>query len=209
MCFSASASFIASGGLAAVGGAALHIAKGRHQKLIAAIPLLFAIQQGLEGWQWIALNNGSMNMFAGYLFLFFALLFWPMYVPMSIFVLDKKQRDVLGIFVGIGIALALFFSVILIREPLVIQACNHSIVYLLHIPLNYAVTLLYYFTVCGALFFSSKREFHWFSVVVFLSAAIAAYFFLDAFISVSCFFEALLSSLIYFYLKYHRAHAHK
>ena len=71
MCFSAPASFIASGGLAVLGGVSFVTAK-KEDKILAAIPILFAIQQFCEGIQWIYLNSGSSSLIAGYLFLFFA-----------------------------------------------------------------------------------------------------------------------------------------
>ena len=49
MCFSASASFIAGTSLSAVGVAALRNTKARSEQPLAAIPLLFGIQQLTEG----------------------------------------------------------------------------------------------------------------------------------------------------------------
>ena len=68
MCFSAPASFIASGGLLALGGASLAVAK-KEDKVLALIPFLFGIQQGLEGFQWLYLNSGSPSLLLGYAFL--------------------------------------------------------------------------------------------------------------------------------------------
>jgi hypothetical protein len=93
MCFSAPASLIASGGLVVIGGASLAIAK-KEEKILAAIPFLFGIQQAFEGIQWLHLNVGPPSLFAGYGFLFFAFLVWPVYVPAMVFVLDKKTRAV-------------------------------------------------------------------------------------------------------------------
>jgi len=91
MCFSASASFIAGGGLTALGSASLPIAKKR-KKLLAALPLLFGIQQISEGFQWQSLNAGTTSPAAGYFFLFFASIVFPIYIPLSVFILDKKEE---------------------------------------------------------------------------------------------------------------------
>ena len=53
MCFSASASFIAGTSLSAVGVAALRNTKARSEQPLAAIPLLFGIQQLAEGVIWL------------------------------------------------------------------------------------------------------------------------------------------------------------
>ena len=74
MCFSAEASFIASGGLAVAGGASLKVAK-KEQRLIALIPLLFAIQQAIEGMQWLYLYRGTSSLKLAYAFLFFGFVF--------------------------------------------------------------------------------------------------------------------------------------
>ena len=71
MCFSATASFAASAVLITAGGASLSLAKP-HQRLFAAMPLLFGIQQAIEGLQWLQLDKGESSLLAGYGFLFFA-----------------------------------------------------------------------------------------------------------------------------------------
>ena len=68
MCFSAPASFIASGGLVAIGGVSL-VAANKEDKILAAIPFLFGVQQFFEGIQWLYLNSGSSSLLAGYGFL--------------------------------------------------------------------------------------------------------------------------------------------
>ena len=88
MCFSASASFAASGGLAVLGGASLAIAK-KENKLLALVPLMFAVQQGFEGIQWLYLQANTTSMIVGYGFVFFAFLVWPIYVPTFVFIDDK------------------------------------------------------------------------------------------------------------------------
>lgn len=76
MCFSAEASFIASGGLAVIGGVSLVMAK-KEDKLLAVIPLLFSVQQAFEGVQWLYLDSGSSSLLAGYGFL---LLLFGLYI---------------------------------------------------------------------------------------------------------------------------------
>ncbi len=201
MCFSASASFITSGGLALIGGASVKTAKGK-QKILAAIPFVFSIQQALEGVQWLALRQNNICSVAGYGYLFFALMVWPIYIPVTVFILDKKRARVLRWFVGLGAGLSLFFFVLMLTHPLDISIIGHSIAYWLGVPFEKFVGALYLAIVCGALFVSSKPAFRGFGVLILVSAVISVIYFYAAFASVWCFFAAIISSLIYLYLRY-------
>jgi hypothetical protein len=57
MCFSASASFIAGGALTAVGVVTLKKTENKKEIPFAAIPLLFGIQQLIEGVIWLTLRH--------------------------------------------------------------------------------------------------------------------------------------------------------
>src|SRR5690242_9093334 len=56
MCFSVGASFTASGILAVIGGFAL-VRAPKYYRALAAIPLLFALQQFAEGVVWMTLTH--------------------------------------------------------------------------------------------------------------------------------------------------------
>ncbi len=205
MCFSPEASFIASAGLAAVSVPTLKMAR-KNEKIFAAIPLIFAIQQGVEGVQWLTLQNGGVNIAAGYAFLFFAMLLWPVFVPLAVFNLDEHRRHILKWFIGLGALLFAYFLFLLTLTPLSISIVNRCIVYHLDFPSQVALGfgMLYVLVVTGSFMFSSRREVQWFGVITFFSAFIAGQYFLWAFVSVWCFFAALLSSLIFLYLFFRR-----
>ena len=200
MCFSAPASFIASGGLIALGGASFTVAK-KEDKILAAIPVLFGIQQGIEGFQWLYLNSGSSSPLLGYAFLIFALIIWPIYVPTFVFILDKKRRKILKWFIFLGIALALYFSGLLLTQNLVIQKFRACINYGFYNPFQYSVMTLYLLAIFGPLFTSDYKVFKWFGVITALFAIIAELFFTVDFTSVWCFFAAIISSMFFVYLK--------
>ena len=54
MCFSATASFVAGTGLAVLGVATLRAARRRPEIPFAAIPLIFGLQQMVEGALWLS-----------------------------------------------------------------------------------------------------------------------------------------------------------
>jgi len=204
MCFSAPASFIASGGLIALGGASFTIAK-KEDKILAAIPFLFGIQQGIEGFQWLYLNSGTSSLPLGYSFLFFALMVWPIYVPTSVFILDKKRRSTLKWFIFLGIAVALYFSELLLTRPLVIHKLKACVNYGFYNPYQYIVMAIYLLAIFGPLFVSDYKIFKWFGIIAAFLAIITELFFTMNFTSVWCFFAAIVSSMFFVYIKHNKS----
>lgn len=200
MCFSASASFIASGGLAVAGVVALKTAP-KKQKLIALIPLLFAIQQAAEGFQWLAIRAGAMSILAGYVFLFFALFVWPIYIPMAVYILDRRSHRAIRWLMGLGTGVGVYLGWVLLTHPLTIGRFGQCIDYRIDVPFLLPVTLLYILVVSGAPLFSKRRAFKIFGAATLVSGLIAAIFFFGAFTSVWCLFAAILSVLILFYIE--------
>jgi len=205
MCFSASASFVASGGLAVLGGASFAIAK-KEDKFLAAVPLLFAAQQGIEGIQWLYLNNGSSSLLAGYGFLFFALIVWPIYVPTFVFILDKKRRKFLKWFIFLGVAVALYFLWLLLTQSLAIRELRACVNYAFPIPFKDLVNTGYLLAIFGPLFISGREAFRWFGGVILILAIISWFFFTVNLVSVWCFFAAIVSSIFFVYIKYKSKH---
>ncbi len=200
MCFSASASFIAGGGLVALGVASLVVAK-KEDKVLAAIPLLFGVQQISEGFQWEHLNSGTTSPVAGYIFLSFAFILWPIYVPTFVWLLDKKRRNLLRWFMFLGFIVAVYFSWLLITQAVAISKINACISYSFsNFPLAHPVLLVYLSAIFGSLLISSHKGFRWFGVVAFIMAFISWLFFFLTFASVWCFFAAVVSSIFFVYI---------
>ncbi len=59
MCFSATVNFVGSGVLGAVGVVTLTKVKHRRELLFAALPMLFAVHQFIEGFVWLGLDGFS------------------------------------------------------------------------------------------------------------------------------------------------------
>ena len=91
MCFSAEASFAVGAVLLPAGiyCAKTALRKGRRYLGLAAIPFFFAAQQFCEGVAWMGLRRDDPNLTqAGSLgFLFFALAFWPFWIPLCAFLI--------------------------------------------------------------------------------------------------------------------------
>lgn len=199
MCFNATASFVASGGLAVAGAASLHLADKR-QKVIAIIPLIFAVQQAVEGYQWLSIGNGATCTVAGYGFLFFAFLLWPLYLPIMVYILDEERRWAMRWLIPIGLVVTAYLLGVLLFEPLVIRVINHSLQYQVSMPFSKIMTALYVLVTCGSLLFSSKQYVRWLGATILLSGVIAVTYFAVVAVSVWCFFAAVISLLICLFL---------
>lgn len=203
MCYSASASFVASGGLALVGGASLTIAS-KKERVLAFIPIFFSIQQALEGIQWLFLDQGSVCRAAGYGFLFFALLLWPMYLPMVVYIVDRARRPLIRYFIIAGICMATWYGYLLTTTPLVIQVFGRHIFYSPPGPLTLNfIPFLYVAVTVGVLLISSKRALRIDGILALVSAILTVFISQIAAASVWCFFAACISISIYVMLRYH------
>lgn len=201
MCFSAPASFATSATLTAIGRASFIESKSRKQKIASLIPFIFAIQQALEGYQWLSLESGNQNMPAAYSFLFFAFLFWPIFMPSVVLLNEKQPRLTLRLLLLTGVVTTTLLLYSLLNYPLDVSILQNSIRYSVYVPYYILAGLLYFLAVCGSLFLSTERQVQKFGVFIFFSGLISMMFYEAVFTSVWCFFSAVLSSLIYFYIR--------
>lgn len=204
MCFSANASFAASAVLAGAGIASVREAKSGRAKFYAAVPFLFAIQQFIEGLQWLSAPLTAWSQTLGYGFLFFALILWPAYIPLAVWLIetDHSRRERLGWFAFFGIVTAVYSAVNLILFPISINAqdCCH-IIYGFHLPFPLAVGVAYAIATCGSLFFSSHLWVKAMGLASFVALVITITFARTANVSVWCFACALLSVLIFLHFR--------
>ena len=124
-----------------------------------------------------------------------------MYVPLTVFILDKKERKILGWFVLVGITVAIYFSIILMTEPIGINKLNSCISYSFSFPFKDFVILAYLSAIVGSLCISSLKIFRYFGIVVGFLGLVSWLFFELTFTSVWCFFAAIISSMFFVYLK--------
>lgn len=205
MCFSATASFVAGMALSATGVITLKKAKAKSQLPFAAIPLLFGMQQIIEGGVWLSFQQGMpfLNQVATYVFVMLAYVVWPTFVPFSIGLLetDPHRRKILYAFQCIGSAVSLYLLYFIIQHPITSHVVNESIAYTA--PKQYGVLIvgLYMLATCGSGLFSSHRMINILGILATISFAVAYYFYTASFLSVWCFFAAILSIFIYWYFR--------
>ena len=206
MCFSASANFVGSAILGAIGVATLTEVKHRRELLFAAMPLLFALHQFTEGFVWLGLDHKLPPIVAhdaGAAFVLYAQGLLPFVLPLSVLLIEPtrdRRRRMLG-FSILGCALMLYLLWGLIAYPLQVSAGDHGIVYLNRITTTTMVAMLYVTATCGALFFSGFRALvllAWLNFVGLLVVMVVRRY---EFTSLWCAYAAVVSVVIYFFFR--------
>lgn len=201
MCFSATASFTAGAALSAVGVLTLRKSRGPRELPLALVPLLFGIQQITEGVLWLSLDNNLPvpQAWSTYIFSLFSHVLWPIFVPFAILLVEtrRRRRRALGAFLVLGLAVGLYLLYFIVRFPVTARVLNRSISY--DSPHLYIVWVLviYLLATCVSGMFSSHRCINVFGVMALTLATAAAFVSITTFVSVWCFFAAVLSLLIY------------
>jgi len=207
MCFSAEASFIVGGTLLIV--SANTIKKAHHKKdlPIALIPLIFALQQIIEGSLWITLENDNMpqvQLWLGNIYGVFIGIIWPLYAPYSVYSAetDRKRRKIIASIGIIGLGLAIYTIIGLINQPIVAEIINHSINYKHDVDGYQVVIVMYLLATCVPFIFSSFRHLYIAGIVITFGFFVAYWTYTETFASVWCFYAAIASALIYLYFSH-------
>ncbi len=208
MCFSAEASFAASAAICAIGTLSVAKAKQARQLPFAGIPLIFSVQQAIEGLLWIALRNpeyAAWQSKATYSFLFFAQLFWPFWVPLATLLLetDPRRARILKGFLGLGILVSLYFAYRQIFHAAHARIDLHHITYDLDFPYHWVILAgtVYVIVTLAPPLISSVRRMAVFGVAMVFSFAISLLFYFNFVTSVWCFFAALVSVIIFYIVR--------
>lgn len=205
MCFSATASFAAGAVLSATGVVTIKKTLKKSEIPFAAIPILFGVQQGIEGLVWLSFGY-SMPVFtqiSTYAFMFFAYILWPTFVPFAIRSLetDPHRKQILGVFQGLGMGVSLYLLYFILSHPMVAHIANKSIAY--PMPPEYGALIMgsYLLTTSVVCFFSSNKIINIFGTLIAVSFGAAYYFYTTTFVSVWCFLSAILSVAVYWYFR--------
>lgn len=204
MCFSASASFIAGVSLAAIGALTLKRVTRRREIAFALIPLLFGIQQLIEGLLWLSFRFDAplLNAATTYAFSVFSHSVWPIFVPFSVGLLEVVpwRRHAIFAFQIVGLGIGLYLLYFIVRYPITAVAGEHIVYVSPHFSQAPAM-LLYLAATCAVSFFSSHRLVKIFGASALALFFVAYWFYTAALFSVWCFFSAVLSAIIYLYVR--------
>lgn len=204
MCFSATANFVGSGVLGAVGVGTFAKVKHRRELLFAALPTLFAIHQFIEGFVWLGLDGILSPVVAhnmGAAFILYAQGLLPYLLPLSVLLFepDRKSRRRMLPFLVLGGATALYILWALTAFPTQVYIRGNSIVYINQATNNIVVAVLYVIATCGSLFFSKIRMMVVFGMVNLAILLAVMEFKRYAFTSLWCAYAAVASVIILAY----------
>ena len=207
MCFSATASFTAGAVLLGVGAQTLRSALAsphshqRHDLPFAAIPLLFATQQLIEGVIWLTFRVDAplLNSVMTHAYSFFSHVLWPAYVPLAVWLIEPpgRRRQMLLVFAAGGFAVAAYLLYILLAFPVVSRPTGQHVEYVSPHFFAAVTMTLYLLSTTASPLFSTHRWVKAFGFLALLAFSAAYYFYAQWFISVWCLFAALLSAVIY------------
>ena len=205
MCFSATVSFTAAAVLLPAGIVSIARAwrADRRYLALAALPLLFGVQQLFDGLVWRAGEAGDLSAVARYSlgYMFFSWLAWPIWVPFATYFVEPERRRpwyLLFAIVGGILGGLQYFPYFVHQGWLVTRFLPHAISYggteLLDFIIGSQATYLIYLSVIiGPLLLSTERDVKIFGVLVTLVVAVTYAFFQFAYVSVFCFGGALMS----------------
>jgi hypothetical protein len=200
MCFSATASFTAGAALLVTGAFSIRLARTPAERPYAAIPLLFGVQQLIEGALWLTFPDKTqlLSTVLTYAYSIFSHVLWPIFVPLAVYFLEpvKWRRKALLVAVAGGTAVGLYLLYFLVRLPIVATAAEGHIDYVSPHFYVKIVMALYILGTCISPLLSSHRWVRWFGIAAIVSFLLAGIFYRAWFISVWCFFAAIMSVMV-------------
>ncbi len=204
MCFSATASFTSGIVLMTTGIFTLRHVRAKSTIPFASIPLLFGIQQMIEGVEWLTFASpNTLHTVTMYMFIIFAYVWWPIYVPMTIWLMEKKtiRKKILGIISLLWMGIGLYLLTCIVSGPVSSKILQHSIFYDVRIAYPILGFSLYFLATCGSTMISSSPKIQIFGGAMLLSFFLAHLLYPLTFFSVWCFFAAALSLIIYVHMR--------
>jgi len=204
VCFSATANFVGSAALGAIGVVTLTKVKHRRELLFAGLPALFAVHQFIEGFVWLGLDgilSPAVTHDMGAAYMLYAQGLLPFLLPLSVLLFEPgaQSRKRMLPFTVLGGATTLYTLWALTAYPLQLYVRGDSIVYINQATNNTAVAVLYVIATCGSLFFSKIRMMVIFGAVNLTIVLVVMEIKRYAFTSVWCAYAAIASLIILVY----------
>ena len=134
MCFSATANFVGSTALGAVGVVTLTKVKHRRELLFASLPILFAVHQFIEGFVWLGLDgklSPAVTHDMGAAFMLYAQGLLPLLLPLSVMLFEptaKARRRMMPLVI-LGGATTLYILWALTAFPTEVYVKGCSLIY--------------------------------------------------------------------------------
>lgn len=205
MCFSPEVDLVAGIVIGAVGIDALRHVRRPAQLPLAILPMLFALHQLVEAVVWWSLQGtfpAALGQVAEWLYLTIAFGLLPVLVPFAVGALEPvSRRRVVGVFVAVGVVVAVVLMYAVVRGPIVSSVEGHHLEY--HVDLAHGrwLVLLYVLATCGALLASAHRHVRVYGAVNLVMVILLAWLNQAALISLWCGWGAVTSVVIAAHLR--------
>jgi hypothetical protein len=206
MCFSPEADVV-SAVVIGVGGvdAARHVQQ-RAQWPLAALPLLLATHTFVEAFVWWGVRgevSSQVQTVATAVYLGIAFVVLPVYVPVTVLLLERSARHRLIEIVALaaGLLCAAGLAAALVAGPVRASPEGHHIVYHVHLHATPVIIALYLVSTCGVLVVSGRPFLRWFGIVNVAAVALLAWVATDAVTSLWCAWAAVTSIAVAVYLR--------
>lgn len=204
MCFSATASFASATLLVLAGGVAVQRTRQRSEWPYALIPLIFGLQQALEGLIWLTLDDHAArwsclpaaDLVWGYSF--FAQAFWPLYVPLAVYLIETVawRRQALMLTGLAGMVVSMFLLAAMVQQPVHAYLQGQHIVYEFGHTHVLLASLFYLTGSCVSPLLSSHASVRWFGLTASATALYTFLVYKPWFTSVWCYFAGLMSCVV-------------
>lgn len=206
MCFGPAVSFTSSGILASIGVLVLKNIRSRKELVFAAFPVIFSLQQLIEGILWLAIKNDKPPVYTNAMavvYLAIAYSLWPIFCPLSVYAIEYKnlRKRILRLFLSAGVAISSYLLWAIITAPVEVKILNCSLHYKTYVTEAHLFAWIYAGVTILPYFISSHKTILIFGVPNFIFCIIAYIFYAHAFISTWCFFAAILSLTLFVFLR--------
>lgn len=205
MCFSATASFVVGTVLVAMGSVAAWRCTRSVELPYAFIPVLFGVQQWLEGTLWLTFQDPASGCTAALTQLYsgFSQVVWPVYIPVSILLMETVpwRRKALWVVTFAGALVSLLLLYFLAHLQVESRPVGGHISYVFPHFHTTIATGLYLLGACISPLLSSYRSVRVFGLGVSLALVVTYVFYNTWFISVWCFLAATMSTTVLWHFR--------
>jgi hypothetical protein len=210
MCFSPGADAVVGGVVVAIGVDALRHVREPKQIVLASLPVLFGLHQLDEALVWLGLQgriSESVGRVGIWIYMVFALAALHMLVPIAVFAIERSpaRRRVIAACMALGTGVGVALGVSLFRGSV------NAVIEGRHISYNVSalndggeLTALYVVAACGALVLCSYRDIAAVGVLNLIAVPVLMWLTVSGFISLWCFWAAIVSVLIDIHLRRRR-----
>jgi hypothetical protein len=164
------------------------------------------LHQLVEAVVWWGLQGNVATLFgdiATWVYLTFAFVVLPVYVPAMILVLEPPgpRRRMMVPFVALGVVVAAVLLAAMVRGPVRAELGDYYIAYSTDLHAGGLVVAIYVAATCGPLILSGNRDIAWFGAVNLVVVALLARVTIDGFASLWCAWAAISSVVIAVHLR--------